>query len=217
MYMRGYDNARGLGFGGPDGWGLDVVGGAAAGVLAAGTFEAADDFDRHVVVAEDLAGEADAGHVGEPARGHHIFFGLGHGGGFAGDELDSAGGAAGVTTTGVELVGVGFVGEGVDQALTSWNLECAVVFDGEFGHSVQCRVGGGAGTRCVCLQNESGAAQQSLATDALPRRGYCVRCGDEIDCHLVGWVPAGSPALHDCGVSGMRESICRADVVADGV
>jgi hypothetical protein len=40
---------------------LNVVGGPAAGVLSAGAFQAADDLYRHVVVAEDLAGEADAG------------------------------------------------------------------------------------------------------------------------------------------------------------
>ena len=136
MYMRGYGwCARALGFCDPDGWGLDVVGGAAAGVLAAGAFEAADDLEGHVVVAEDLAAQADAGHVNEASGGHDVFFGLGHGGGFAGDELDAAGGAARVAAAGVKLVGVSLVGEGVDEAFAVWDVEVALVFDGEFWHA----------------------------------------------------------------------------------
>src|SRR6266581_1410390 len=102
-------------FCGPDGRRGDVVGGATAGIFAAGAFEAADDFDGHVVVAEDLAAQADAGGGGEASGGHDVFFGLGHRLGFADDELDAAGGAAGVAAAGVELIRSGFVGEGVDE------------------------------------------------------------------------------------------------------
>ena len=60
------------------------------------------------MVAEDLAGEAEAG-GGEASGGEDGFFGFGHFFGFAAEELDAAGGAAGVAAAGVELVGVGFV------------------------------------------------------------------------------------------------------------
>jgi hypothetical protein len=118
----------------PNRWRRDRVGGAAAGVFAARAFEAADDFDGHVVVAEDLATQADAGHGSQASGGHDVFFGLGHGFGVAGDELDAAGGAAGVAAAGVELVGLGFVGEGVDEAFAGGDFKVAEVFDGKLGH-----------------------------------------------------------------------------------
>src|SRR3954454_11698029 len=55
--------------------GLDGVGGAAAGGLPAAARQSADGADGHVVVAENLAGEADAG---EAAGGEGALLGLGH-------------------------------------------------------------------------------------------------------------------------------------------
>ena len=45
------------------------------------------------MIAEDLAAQAQAWRLDQPAGGEDIFFGLGHLIGFAGDELDAAGGA----------------------------------------------------------------------------------------------------------------------------
>src|SRR5689334_4502345 len=86
------------------------------------------------MVAADLAGEADAGHGVEAPGGEEVFFGLGHRVGFAGEELDAAGRAAGVAAAGVELVGFRFVGEGVDEAFVLRDLEGSDGFDGELGH-----------------------------------------------------------------------------------
>ena len=119
---------------GPNRRGRDLIGGAASGVFASRAGQAADGSDAHVVVAQDLAGEAQAGGGDQAPGGEDFFFGLSHGLGFAGEELDSAGGAACVAAAGVELVDAGFVGEGVDQALVLGDFELAGVFDCELGH-----------------------------------------------------------------------------------
>ena len=62
--------------------------------------------------------------------------------GFAGDEVDSAGGAAGVAAAGVELVDLGIIGQCVDQAFAGGDFEGADGLDGEFGHGFLVRVKG---------------------------------------------------------------------------
>ena len=118
---------------------MDVVGGSAAGVLSSRAGEPADGLYGHVTVAEDLAGEAEAFGVDEASGGEEVLFGPGHGVRFAGDELDSAGGAAGVAAAGVELVDGGFVGEGVDEALVVGDVEGADFFYRELGHGRHLR------------------------------------------------------------------------------
>src|SRR5438874_11792087 len=63
----------------------------------AGTGRAADDADGHVVVAEDLAAEA---HAGDALGGQDVLLGGGHPVRLAADELDAAGGAAGIAAAG---------------------------------------------------------------------------------------------------------------------
>ena len=72
----------------------DLVGGTGAGVgLAAGAEEAFGD-EVHIVIAGDLATEAQARERSEAAGGKDGSLGLGDFGGFTGDEFHTAGGAA---------------------------------------------------------------------------------------------------------------------------
>jgi hypothetical protein len=56
------------------------------------------------VIAEDLAAQAEVRGGDQAALGEDVLFRLGHLGGFAGDEFDAAGGAAGVAAAGVSLL-----------------------------------------------------------------------------------------------------------------
>src|SRR4030095_13526370 len=68
--------------------GLDLVGGAASGVLAAAARQPADGADAHVVVAQDLAAQPDAG---QAAGRQDVPLGYRHSVGLAGQELHPAG------------------------------------------------------------------------------------------------------------------------------
>src|SRR5262245_39749474 len=98
----------------------DLVGRAVAGVRAAAAGQPADAPHRHVVVAEDLTTET---HAGQAPRRQHLLFGLGHLVRFARDELDAAGGAAGVAAAGVQLIDAGLVLQRQHQPLVGRHLE----------------------------------------------------------------------------------------------
>jgi len=117
----------------PDRGGFDLFAGAFAGVFSSGAFEAGGALDVHVGFDGDLAAEAGVG-VGNGFGGAGIFFGLGGFFGVAGEELDSAGGAAGCSAAGVELIDLGDVDECVDEAAAGGDFELSVTFDCEFGH-----------------------------------------------------------------------------------
>ena len=63
-----------------------------------------------------------------------ILLGDGHFGGFAFDELDFAGRAAGVAAAGMELVDLGFVNQGQNKAFAFWDFKFAYTIDSQFGH-----------------------------------------------------------------------------------
>src|SRR5262249_49884062 len=90
--------------------------------------EPADGPDGHVVVTEDLAAQANASDV---LRSQDVLLGGGHRIGLAGDELDAAGGAASVATTGMELVDLGLVGERQDKAFAGGHVEFTDTFNGQ--------------------------------------------------------------------------------------
>ena len=117
----------------------------AAGVRSAAAGQPADGADRHVVVAENLATEPDAR---QPLGGQDVPFGDGHPLGFAGHKLDPAGGAARVAAAGVELVHMGLVFQGQDQALVQRDLELSDSFDRQARHDCILPVGLIKGINC---------------------------------------------------------------------
>ena len=70
----------------------------------------------------------------QAAGGEDVLLGVGHLVGLAGDELDAAGGAAGVAAAGVELIDLGLVLQRQDQPLAVRHLERADAFHGQLRH-----------------------------------------------------------------------------------
>ena len=70
----------------------------------------------------------------QAAGGQDLLFGFGHLPGFAGDELDAAGGAARVPAAGVKLIDLRFILQRIDQALSLRDFELSDAIDTEFGH-----------------------------------------------------------------------------------
>ena len=101
---------------------ISVAGLRSAGSGAAAALEAADGADGHVVIAEDLARQADAGHA---LGGEHLLLGDGHSLGFALDELDAAGRAAGVAAAGMEDVDPGVLLDRQHQPLAVLDFDVA--------------------------------------------------------------------------------------------
>ena len=97
------------------GGGWIVGSGVGTGVGAAAAFEAADRAHRHVVIADDLAGQPDAGHP----RAFSTCFSAAVIVGLAVDELDAARRAAGIAAAGVELVDVDVLLEARTRRLPS--------------------------------------------------------------------------------------------------
>jgi hypothetical protein len=85
------------------------------------------------VVALDLAAEAQAW-GGEAAEVEDGFFGFGHFGGFAGDELNAAGGAPSLAAAGVKLIDLRFVSQCEHEALACGDFKAANILNREFGH-----------------------------------------------------------------------------------
>jgi hypothetical protein len=85
-----------------------------------------------------LATEASAGNA---ASLEHLLFRNGHIGWLAGQEFDSASRAAGVPSTGMELIAADFFTQGVDESLASRNLEFADTFDSQFWHGNLSQMG----------------------------------------------------------------------------
>jgi hypothetical protein len=110
---------------------LDVVGRALPRIHPTASGEPADRFYGHVVIALDLAAQAQGRMDGQPLRDEEIFLGLRDVRGFAGDELHPARRAAGVAAAGVKLVDFGFVGQSVDEALCLGDVKGADNLNGE--------------------------------------------------------------------------------------
>jgi hypothetical protein len=85
-----------------------------------------DGADGHVVVAQNLAAQPDAGQL---SSGQYVAFRDGHARWFAGDELDAARGAAGMSAAGVKLIDSGVLCQGQDKPLPSGNVEFADIFN----------------------------------------------------------------------------------------
>lgn len=102
--------------------GLDLGSDGRAGIFAAAAFEAADGPDRHVVVASDLAAQANAA---RSLRFEHIALRDRHFCRLAADELNPARRAASLSAAGVQLVDPGFFRQCQDQTLAYWHFEFA--------------------------------------------------------------------------------------------
>lgn len=83
------------------------------------------------MIAKDLAGESDSG---DSAFGEDRLFGFRHLAWFAFDELHAAGGAAGFSTTSVELISASFLVESVDQSFVGGDIKSPDSFDGDLWH-----------------------------------------------------------------------------------
>lgn len=83
------------------------------------------------MVAEDLAGQADAG---QPACRESIALGDGLGGRFPFDEFHTTGRAPGVPAAGVKLIDVRVLFEREDEAFSLRDLDGPESFNSELGH-----------------------------------------------------------------------------------
>jgi hypothetical protein len=110
---------------------LDVRLWRRAWIRTSGAFEAADGPDGHVVIARNLAREADAG---EAFGGQALLLGQRHAGGLAVDELDAAGGAAGIAPAGVQDVYLSVLLDRQHQPLIFRNVYRCISLDCECGH-----------------------------------------------------------------------------------
>ena len=93
--------------------------------------QTADGANGHVVIADDLAGQPDAG---QPARVQHVLFRGRHRGRLAVDELDSTRGTARIAAARVELVDLGVLFEGEDETLTRFDVHRRMTFYRQFWH-----------------------------------------------------------------------------------
>jgi len=123
----------------PNRWRLDVVSGMSARVFSARAGEHRDKLYAHVMIALDLAGEAQAGRGGEASGGDEFLFRLGHGFGLAGGKENAAGGAAGIAATGMELIRLEVVDQGIDEARARGDFYSGDVFNSKCGHEWDSR------------------------------------------------------------------------------
>ena len=100
-------------------------------VRAAGTFETTDGADGHVVIAEDLAREPDAG---QPALGEPLLFRRGVTGRLSLDELHAACRAAGISSARVQDIDLRVLLDCEHEALFCGHVERAVSVDRQFWH-----------------------------------------------------------------------------------
>jgi hypothetical protein len=106
---------------------LNGLRGPGANVFPAATRQAADCPNGHIVIAEDLATEPDSG---QAASGERILLGDGRTLRLTGQELHSAGSATRIAAAGVQLIDLGLIFQGQNQALSLWDVEFANIGDG---------------------------------------------------------------------------------------
>src|SRR5262245_53017712 len=115
------------------GLGLNVIRGAIARIRAARPRQAADDADRHVVIAEDLAAEPDAARA---LGGQRRLFGDRHARGLAGHEFDAARRAPSVAAAGMQLIDVRFVLERENESFVLRYGKRPGSFDSQDWHGI---------------------------------------------------------------------------------
>jgi len=102
-----------------------------ARIGTARSFETADRAHRHVVIAEDLAGQA---HAGQTFRRETLDLGRCMCRRLAVDELDAAGRATRVSAARMENVNLGILLDGEHEPLSVRDLERSVSFDRQLWH-----------------------------------------------------------------------------------
>ena len=115
----------------PDRGRLDLGSRRVTGVFAAAAGQAADDANRHVLLANDLTAQANAR---QPPGRQHVAFRRRHAGRFAGDEFDPACGAARLPAAGVQLIDVSILLESQNQPLILRHFVLAHSLDSQFRH-----------------------------------------------------------------------------------
>ena len=118
----------------PDGGRFNVVRGACAAVFAGGSGKPADDFDVHIMVALNLTAQADIWGIGQPLDRQDFFFRSGDGGRFTRYEFHPTCGTSGKSATGVKLVNMCFILQGIDQPLAGGHFKCSKVIHNQLGH-----------------------------------------------------------------------------------
>ncbi len=93
---------------------LNLCGQRRSAILAAASFQTADDSDMHILVAEDLAAEPN---TTDTSLSEDRLFGHRHLLGFPRQEFYPAGGTARLATAGVKLVGTRLLSQGCGQPL----------------------------------------------------------------------------------------------------
>jgi hypothetical protein len=91
------------------------------------------------MIALDLATKPKTGVGKQPAGGKHRFLCLGHSGRFAGNELNSACGTAGISTACMKLVDLRIVRQRIYQTLTGCDFKRAAPLNGDFWHEFSSR------------------------------------------------------------------------------
>src|ERR1043165_2749727 len=104
-----------------------------AGVFASTSGKATNRPNTHVVIAEDLATEANAA---QPSGREDAFLGNGHHLRFTGHELDSAGGTACIAATRMKLIHLGFVLQRQHEPFSLRHLKTSYAFNCQIRHVV---------------------------------------------------------------------------------
>jgi hypothetical protein len=118
---------------------IDIRSGGFTDVFSAATGEPADDFDLHVLIAEQLAAEAKTGRGVQTAGFEEFLFGDGDFIRFTGDKEHAATGAGGMSAAVVQLVGLSFGFDCVDKPFTGGNFNC-ISINRELGHDEKLSV-----------------------------------------------------------------------------
>jgi hypothetical protein len=113
----------------------DGILGAFAAVFSAAAFESADDLNFHVVIAQDLAAEAQAALAEQSSRGEHVFFCLRHLFGFTRYKLHPASRTASVAAARVELIYPAFIRKCKYKTFVHRDVSYSKAVGCQFGHN----------------------------------------------------------------------------------
>jgi hypothetical protein len=110
---------------------LNLIQRTFAGIGSTAPGQTADGPDRHVVVAKDLAAQANAA---EPSSRENAFLGSGHRVRFPSDEFDPAGRAPGIAPAGVKLIHLRIVLKCQNHAFAMRYLKSSHAFHSQARH-----------------------------------------------------------------------------------
>jgi hypothetical protein len=110
---------------------LDLLSVGGATILATTSFQSADDSDAHVVIADDLATQAN---TGDSASSEYVSLGSGHSRRLSIQEFHSARCASCFSAAGVQLVRACLLSQSSDEPFSLGDFEFAEVFNSQLWH-----------------------------------------------------------------------------------